>query len=113
MVNINVKLTNEELKYLKKFKTDSWKQFLYKGLWLKGCLKRKPKDTFVGWDTRDTKGKDYKRTKPCHDTGFCPYGQLVEEFPLHPEGYTEFSCRLFGHDCPVFYCAEPLCEKSI
>ena len=23
--------------------------------------------------------------KPCHSCGYCPYGTLVEEFPLHKE----------------------------
>ena len=38
--------------------------------------------------------------KPCRMCGFCPYGQLVEEFPL--EDRTEVSCKIFGHDCPAF-----------
>lgn len=59
--------------------------------------------------------------KPCHKLGWCPYGALVEEFPLHPEidlkkaqerleageSYEEvmgkYSCNVFGHNCPVFY----------
>lgn len=88
--------------------------------------------------------------KPCHKCGFCPYGQLVEEFPLHLEAeeyaikhdlYSYFkkgagwvscdkdhpgaspdlnkatlkvedlySCKVFGHDCPVFYHAEDMSE---
>lgn len=33
---------------------------------------------------KDEKGKDmlYEVDKPCHSCGFCPFGQLVEEFPL-------------------------------
>ena len=58
--------------------------------------------------------------KPCYKCGFCPYGQLVEAFPLHPEHKgkdlnklgnegklsTGYDCGSFGHDCPVFYHAE-------
>jgi hypothetical protein len=65
--------------------------------------------------------------KPCKLCGFCPYGQLIEEFPLHPDAPegadlnelaiegkldTKYSCRVFGHDCPVFYHAEPLYEDN-
>jgi len=50
--------------------------------------------------------------KPCHMTGFCPYGQLVEAFPLR-ENRDYFSCNLFGHDCPVFYHAESVTENDI
>lgn len=65
--------------------------------------------------------------KPCYKCGFCPYGTLVEEYPLHPEVkgkdrerlnelnergelYTGYSCLVFGHDCPVFYQAEAITE---
>ncbi len=47
--------------------------------------------------------------KPCWELKYCPYGPLVEEFPL-PEKDDERSCRIFGHHCPVFYVAEPLTE---
>ena len=55
--------------------------------------------------------------KPCIKLRYCPYGQLVEEFPLRPDGeHTKLSCCLenngglmqFGHDCPVHYHAEYL-----
>ena len=38
-------------------------------------------------ETKDEKLKEFYQNleKPCHSCGFCPYGQLVEEFPLHPE----------------------------
>ena len=52
--------------------------------------------------------------KPCIKLRYCPYGQLVEEFPLH-EGDERLSCLTkngaltqFGHDCPVHYCMEYL-----
>jgi HNH endonuclease len=47
--------------------------------------------------------------KPCWELKYCPYGPLVEQFPLE---HGEFSCRIFGHDCPVFYVAEPLTETK-
>lgn len=92
------------------------------GKGLEGILRRTP---------------NVKFSKPCHTLGFCPYGSLVEEFPLHsqesklakemgyvqPNGMADLnryikdfgpsitSCNLFGHDCPVFYCGEDLAEQ--
>lgn len=48
-----------------------------------------------------------KIEKPCHKCEFCPYGQLVEEFPLKRGKY---ACKVFGHDCPVYYHGEHLSE---
>jgi hypothetical protein len=67
-----------------------------------------------------------KIEKPCRCCGYCPYGQLVEEYPLHPEHkgkdlnklaeigelFTGYSCKVFGHDCPVFYQAEPFVDDE-
>jgi len=93
-----------------------------------------------------------KVEKPCYLCGYCPYGQLVEEFPLHEKAvkyavkynkYSKlvkgkgwvsckknekgaspdidwacgkvkdpYSCNVFGHDCPVYYHAEPLVEEK-
>ena len=64
-------------------------------------------------------------SKPCWKIGFCPYGGLVEYFPLHPEHKgkdlnklanegkldTGYNCKVFGHDCPVFYLGEFLSEE--
>jgi hypothetical protein len=44
--------------------------------------------------------------KPCRKLGYCPYGALVEQFPL-PRDRSPSSCSIFGHNCPVFICAEP------
>lgn len=48
--------------------------------------------------------------KPCIKLRYCPFGQLVEEFPFHDNG---LSCSekngaiiTFGHDCPVHYLVE-------
>ena len=46
-----------------------------------------------------------KIDKPCHTLGYCPYGTLVEEFPLKKKE-TNKTCRIFGHECPIFYVAE-------
>lgn len=50
-----------------------------------------------------------EKEKPCKKLGWCPYGVLVERFPLKEE-CDEESCRVFGHDCPVFTCAEDRSE---
>jgi len=106
------------------------------GKWLKGILNSKPSAEFgKSWGI----DPPFKIEKPCHYTGYCPYGSLVEEFPLYQEacnyaiehniltedGYPDlnkvipehpeldkYSCQVFGHDCPVFYMAEPLAEDS-
>jgi hypothetical protein len=49
--------------------------------------------------------------KPCWEIKYCPYGPLVEDFPLK-ETKDSKSCRIFGHDCPVFYVAESLIETK-
>lgn len=49
--------------------------------------------------------------KPCWELKYCPYGSLVEDFPIQSER-DEKSCRIFGHDCPVFYVAEPFTETK-
>jgi hypothetical protein len=44
--------------------------------------------------------------KPCHKLGVCPYGSLVEQFPLERK-YTEATgkqrCSVFGHQCPFHF----------
>jgi hypothetical protein len=47
--------------------------------------------------------------KPCWELKHCPYGPLIEEFPLKIK-FDNKSCRVYGHDCPVFTCNEPLSE---
>jgi hypothetical protein len=49
--------------------------------------------------------------KPCWELKYCPYGPLVEEFPV-PEIDTHRSCKIFGHECPVFAVAEPFTETK-
>jgi hypothetical protein len=49
--------------------------------------------------------------KPCWEIKYCPYGPLVEQFPIK-EKNDERTCKIFGHDCPVFYVAEPFTETK-
>ncbi len=49
--------------------------------------------------------------KPCWEIKYCPYGPLVEDFPLK-ETRDYMSCRIFGHDCPVYSMAEPFTETK-
>ena len=64
------------------------------------------------WGKRVHWGKRIKAVcKPCWEIKYCPYGPLVEEFLLRSKP-DEKSCRIFGHDCPVFYVAEPLTETK-
>ena len=49
--------------------------------------------------------------KPCYKLGYCPYGQLVEVFNLRKKADKKISCKIFGHDCPVFFHAENIMEK--
>ena len=60
----------------------------------------------INWDTRIK-----SVCKPCWEIKYCPYGPLVEKFPL-TEKRDEKSCRIFGHHCPVFYVAEPFTETK-
>lgn len=50
-------------------------------------------------------------TKPCHACGYCPFGSIVELFPLHEPGHEDMSCGAFGHDCPAYYNAEMIVEE--
>ena len=108
MPSINVKLNEDQFKSLKNCKPEgySWKRYLLSARWIMGRLGGKPEKK---WN--ESWGMDhFEKTKPCHDCGFCPYGQVVEMFPFsEPRG--EYSCRVFGHDCPVFSLAEPLAES--
>lgn len=60
----------------------------------------------VNWDKRVK-----AVCKPCWEIKYCPYGPLVEDFPLKEERDDQ-SCRIFGHDCPVFHVAEPFTETK-
>jgi len=42
-------------------------------------------------------------TKPCRKLNFCPYGALIEQFPLPvADEHRVLACAVFGHVCPIF-----------
>ena len=67
------------------------------------------------WQKTQWLNNKFKRFKyieierPCKYCGYCPYGQLVEEFPIERG---RFACPVFGHDCPVYYHAEPFVDET-
>jgi len=50
--------------------------------------------------------------KPCKILNHCPYGELVENYPVKKR-MNDYSCKVFGHDCPIFYLAEKVTEEKI
>lgn len=71
-----------------------------------------PSSPFQNWgDNIDWKKRVKAVCKPCWELKYCPYGPLVEEFPLKEEPDSQ-SCLIFGHDCPVFSVAEPFTETK-
>jgi len=75
--------------------------------------------------------------KPCWELKYCPYGSLVEDFPVYPVTKSEMEdkvddeefikslpdempptiilecyCAEFGHMCPVFFVREPFTETD-
>ena len=48
--------------------------------------------------------------KPCWELNYCPYGALVEDFPISEND--DYKCTIFGHECPVFFVAEPFTETK-
>ena len=75
-------------------------------------MTKKKTSPFQEWSARINWKKRVKAVcKPCWEIKYCPYGPLVEEFPLKSEPDSQ-SCRIFGHDCPVFHVAEPLTETK-
>ena len=64
---------------------------------------------FEQWKRR-MKGSDIRAIcKPCWELKYCPYGALVESFPIDDD---EYSCLIFGHQCPVFHIAELFTETK-
>jgi hypothetical protein len=63
---------------------------------------------FEKWNERSNHEYIKAICKPCWELKYCPYGSLVEEFPIAED--SEYTCRIFGHICPVFKVAEPLTE---
>ena len=56
-----------------------------------------------------TCAKQFPKSKPCLRLQYCPYGVLVENFPLvspvDPTG-----CGVFFHACPAFFVAESVVD---
>lgn len=72
-------------------------------------------DAEKGYWVNNTDIKFKHAIKPCKYCGFCPYGQLVEAFPLDPirqKVTSKMTCGIFGHHCPVFYHAELFVEEK-
>lgn len=66
---------------------------------------------FKDWKTRlNSDNKIDAICKPCWELKYCPYGSLVEMFKADYD--SEYSCRIFGHECPVFTVAEPFTETK-
>lgn len=63
---------------------------------------------FEKWKERSNHEYIKAICKPCWELKYCPYGPLVEEFPIVED--SEYTCRVFGHICPVFKVAEPFTE---
>jgi hypothetical protein len=75
-------------------------------------MKKKSKDPIQNWAEKIDWDRRIKAVcKPCWELKYCPYGPLVEGFPA-PETDTHRSCRIFGHECPIFFVAEPLTETK-
>lgn len=49
--------------------------------------------------------------KPCKTADYCPFGILVEYFPLKGKSDGR-SCKVFGHDCPAYYLADFVTEEE-
>lgn len=63
------------------------------------------------FDKIDIKRRVKAVCKPCWEIQYCPYGSLVEYFPL-ADADDGSRCRIFGHQCPVFHVAEPFTETK-
>ncbi len=70
-------------------------------------------DVYAKWMAKiDAKRRVKAVCKPCWEIKYCPYGPLVEQFPLADED-DDRCCRIFGHQCPVFHVAEPFTETKV
>jgi len=61
-------------------------------------------------NTKEIVKENLEKEKPCHKLGWCPYGTIVELFPIRKKRDKKISCKTFGHDCPMFYNAEDISE---
>lgn len=112
------------------------RRYMIESLAVKTTDRKPPKRAKTG---RSTKLPPGWPCKPCWELKYCPYGPLVEFFPLlhpvrnksfwgstevmswAPQNYRkvllgcdpeEISCNVFGHVCPVFLMAEPFTETD-
>jgi hypothetical protein len=110
MPTINVEFDEEEFKELSECKQDktTWKDYILSSMWIQARLKTRPKNQF-GIEGDLVEPVTFE--KPCHDCGYCPYGQIVEMFTIKRDR-DQYSCQVFGHNCPAFYLAEPLSETN-
>lgn len=71
------------------------------------------KGVFAKWfDKIDAERRVKAVCKPCWEIKYCPYGPLVEQFPIPEDRDDPRRCRIFGHICPVFSVAEPFTETK-
>lgn len=61
-------------------------------------------------NTEEILERNKDKEKPCKSCGYCPYGAMVEAFPL--KNRSKYSCPVFGHDCPMFYNAEDVVPEE-
>jgi len=74
-------------------------------------ITEKQMKSMVWVNNHTIKKSNLNKEKPCLKLGWCPYGQLVEAFDLRTENDEKISCKVFGHDCPMFYQAEDVTEE--
>jgi len=75
--------------------------------------KEQSNSVFVEWFGKiDAKLRVKAVCKPCWEIKFCPYGPVVEQFPLPDDEKDPRRCRIFGHICPVYFVAEPFTETK-
>ena len=111
MPNINVEFTEEEFEDLNKCKRKemTWKDYMLSSTWIQARLIRNASNKWgKTWGLKEPTTFE----KPCHSCGYCPYGQIVEMSPIKRDR-DQYSCTVFGHNCPAFYLAEPLSEDVL
>lgn len=73
---------------------------------------RQKEGVFSKWGQKINWNKRVKAVcKPCWEIKYCPYGPLVESFPIGKENDSK-RCIIYGHICPVYKVAEPFTETK-
>lgn len=57
----------------------------------------------------DNDSGDSSFSKPCKKLDYCPYGILVEGFPVNVSN-NDIACERYGHDCPAFHVCSGFAE---